>query len=112
MSIPWCSQNCSLRLLDGSMDGNPLTYSDYICVHICIFVPSTTYLGIIVAYILLLAGESGCFKARPNGSVGWVEHHSGTLSRVMCLHSALNTPRGKHLVCAVNCLYLCLGLCF
>ena len=41
------------------------------------FVPSTTYLRIIVAYILLLAGGSGCFKARTNSSVGWVVHRSG-----------------------------------
>ena len=36
------------------------------------FVPTTTYLGIIGAYILLPAGGSGCFKARTNDSVGWV----------------------------------------
>ena len=44
---------------------------------IFIFVPSTTYLGIMIAYILLLAGGSGRYKARTNGSVGWVEHCSG-----------------------------------
>ena len=36
------------------------------------FVPSTTYLGIMIAYIHLSAGGSGCFKARTNDSVGWV----------------------------------------
>ena len=34
-----------------------------------LFVPTTTYLGIIEAYIHPAPGGSGCFKARANGPV-------------------------------------------
>ena len=54
------------------------------------FVPSTTYLGIMIAYIHLSADGSGCFKARTNDSVGWVVTTHSPPRRVMCRHSAFN----------------------
>ena len=59
------------------------------------FVSTTTYLGIIEAYIHPAQGGSGCFKARTNGSVGWVELGSGPTEQRLAPSFCFQPPCGE-----------------
>ena len=59
-----------------------------------LFVPTTTYLGIIEAYIHPAQGGSGCFKARANGTVGWVELSSSSPVQRLAPSFRFQPPRG------------------